>query len=243
MGACGVHTSRRRLADRSRNSMRNPGRSSRQRLRWTGVNGSVATSTSQGWPVGDITLLIAQASAGDKSAADALFSAVYQDMRRIAARQAAAADFADAPGRTSLVHESYLRLARPDALKLADRHHFFAVAARAMRQISIDHARQRLASKRGGGINPDQLDTQRQAGTAWGLDGLLDLDQALTDLEAVEPRLARLVELRVFSGLELEEAGQITGLSASTLKRDWRKARAFLHARLRPETLLDALED
>ena len=185
--------------------------------------------------MGDITQLIAQASAGDKPAADALFAAVYQDLRRIAARQAAAVNDIDAPGRTSLVHESYLRMARPDALKLADRHHFFAVAARAMRQISIDRARLQLAEKRGGGVGAAVLDTDRCAGESavnWSIEGLLDLDQALSDLEAVDPRLVRLVEQRVFSGLELEEISEVTGLSLSTLKRDWRKVRAFLNARL-----------
>ena len=185
--------------------------------------------------MGDITQLIAKASAGDKAAADALFAAVYDDLRRIAARQAAAANHADAPGRTSLVHESYLRMARPDALKLADRHHFFAVAARAMRQISIDRARLQLAEKRGGGVGAAVLDTDRHAGeraASWSIEGLLDLDQALSDLEAVDPRLVRLVEQRVFSGLELEEISEMTGLDLSTLKHEWRKVRAFQNARL-----------
>jgi RNA polymerase sigma factor (TIGR02999 family) len=181
--------------------------------------------------VDELTLLIARARDGDRGAAESLFRAVYDDLRRIAGRQGP--HHGDGHGRTSLVHEAYFRLARPESLNVNDRQHFFAVAARAMRQIAVDRARERLTVKRGSGAQATTLgaaeDVQRDDDR---LERLLDLHEALEALEAADGRLARLVELRVFSGLLLEEAGDLLGLSRATLKRDWRKARAFLHARL-----------
>jgi RNA polymerase sigma factor (TIGR02999 family) len=182
--------------------------------------------------VDELTLLISRARDGDRGAAEALFHAVYDDLRRIAGRQGAASH-GEGHGRTSLVHEAYFRLARPESLNVNDRQHFFAVAARAMRQIAVDRARERLTAKRGGeapittlGAVDAVLPDDSKLGT------LIDLHEAMGALEAADARLARLVELRVFSGLLLEEAGDLLGLSRATLKRDWRKARAFLHARL-----------
>jgi RNA polymerase sigma factor (TIGR02999 family) len=180
----------------------------------------------------ELTALIAQARGGDAEAAAALFAAVYADLKRIAARQVARGENGGL-GDTSLVHEAYLRLARPDALAMRDREHFYAVSARVMRQIAIDHARERLAQKRGGGAWVTTL------GAAAGVaaedprhDNLLALDAALSELEGIDARLARLVELRFFVGLSAEEVAELMDLSVTTLKRDWRKARAFLHQRL-----------
>jgi len=179
--------------------------------------------------MGEVTLLIGRAREGDRAAADALFSAVYDDLRRLAARQASGGG-SGAHGTTSLVHEAYFRLAKPQALALNDRRHFFSVAARAMRQIAVDRARERLAVKRGAGAPMTTLGAvDAQATDDSRLERLLDLDEAMKALEASDERLARLVELRHFSGLKLEEAGEVLGLSESTLKRDYRKARAFLH--------------
>ncbi len=191
--------------------------------------------------MGEVTLLIGRARDGDRAAADVLFRTVYDDLRRIAGRQAAG-NGSHGPGRTSLVHEAYFRLARPESLNVNDRRHFFAVAARAMRQIAVDRARERLATKRGGGAQETTLGAADDALADPGrLEGLLDLDAAMGALEAADERLARLVELRLFSGLLLEEAGELMGLSPATLKRDWRKARAFLHARLGGAELPDEL--
>jgi RNA polymerase sigma factor (TIGR02999 family) len=182
--------------------------------------------------MGEVTLLIGRAREGDRAAANALFRAVYDDLHRLAARQAAGAGPA-AHGSTSLVHEAYFRLARPEALALNDRRHFFAVAARAMRQIAVDRARERLAIKRGAGAPVTTLGAvDAQTTDDSGLERLLDLDEAMKALEASDERLARLIELRHFSGMQLDEAGEVLGLSEATLKRDYRKARAFLHARL-----------
>lgn len=179
----------------------------------------------------NLTELLGRARDGDKKASDRLFAAVYEDLRRIAARNLRGAG--DGMRTTSLVHEAYEKLARPEALDLNDRRHFFAVAARAMRQIVIDHARERGAGKRGGEFVRVTFEgAADEAVSRDGLDELVALDAALEKLDALDPRLARLVELRFFGGMNLEEAGDAIGLSPTTLKRDWRRARAFLHGAL-----------
>lgn len=182
--------------------------------------------------MGDLTALIARAGAGDRAAADALFRAVYDDLRRIAARQLARGG-GGGLGRTSLVHEACLRLVRPEALALSDRAHLFAVAARAMRQVAIDHARARVAAKRGGPVADLPLDEALAvADDRARHQRLLALDDALAQLENVDARLARFVELRFFGGASLEETAALMATSLATAKRELRKARAFLHARL-----------
>jgi RNA polymerase sigma factor (TIGR02999 family) len=179
----------------------------------------------------EMTVLIAAARAGDKAAEARLFEAVYSDLHRIAQRHLNASG-PEAARATSLVHEVYLRMARGDGLALNDRTHFFAVASRAMRQIVIDHVRSRHAEKRGGGIDAMSLDSAVVA-VAEGRDQeLLMLDEALQRLNEVDPRLAQVVELRFYGGLQLEELAEVTGLSSRTLRRDWRKARAFLYHEL-----------
>ena len=182
--------------------------------------------------MGELTELIHLARGGDKLASDRLFAAVYADLHRLAARQV----HGNAAGlrTTSLVHEAYFKLARPDALGVNDREHFFAVAARAMRQLAIDHARQRAAGKRGGGAPALALEDVPELelpALARDVD-LLALDAALARLAQVDARLLELVEMRFFGGLELAEIAALSGRSERTLKRDWRKARAFLHANL-----------
>jgi RNA polymerase sigma factor (TIGR02999 family) len=185
----------------------------------------------------EVTQLIGRAREGDRSAAEALFRAVYDDLHRIAARQVGRGE-GGGHGSTSLVHEAYLRLAKPESLGVNDRSHFFAVAARAMRQIAVDHARERIAAKRGGGAAVLTLGAADAVAADDGRhDQLVALNEALDALEAADARLARLVELRFFAGMSLEEAGELLGLSPTTLKRDFRKARAFLHARLGAEPI------
>lgn len=185
----------------------------------------------------EVTQLIGRAREGDRDASHALFRAVYDDLHRLAARQVGRGE-GGGLGSTSLVHEAYLRLAKPEALGMGDRSHFFAVAARAMRQIAVDHARERLAAKRGGGAPVTTLGAADAVAAEDGRhDQMVALNEALDALEAADTRLARLVELRFFAGMSLEEAGELLGLSPTTLKRDFRKARAFLHARLGAETL------
>jgi len=180
--------------------------------------------------MGDVTELIALARGGDRSASERLFAQVYRDLHRLAARQLGPAQHGMQT--TSLVHEAYFRLAKPDALVLSDRVHFFAVAARAMRQLVIDRARARLAEKRGGGrgvsldeVRPDALGIESNT-------DVFALAQALDHLATLDPQLAQLVDMRFFAGLELAEIAELTQRSERSLKRDWRKARAFLHAQM-----------
>lgn len=177
----------------------------------------------------EMTALLAAARGGDKSAEGRLFEAVYGDLHRIAQRHLRASNQDGAAHATSLVHEVYLRMARGDGFALNDRTHFFAVASRAMRQIVIDHVRSRRTEKRGGGVEAMSLDSAIVAVAQGRDEELLVLDEALKRLELLDPRLARFVELRFFGGLQLEELAELVGLSERTLKRDWRKARAFLY--------------
>lgn len=180
-----------------------------------------------------LTDLIGRAQAGDRRAADQLFTAVYAELRAIAGRQRQRVE-GSGMGATSLVHESYMRLIRGMSLGSEGRAHFFATAARAMRQIAIDRVRADIAGKRGGDVDITSLDgvLESATDTDFGNTDMLALDQALTLLESFDARLSRLVELRFFAGMSLEEAGEKLGMSERTLKRDWRKARAFLHAQL-----------
>ncbi|MDZ4813271.1 MAG: ECF-type sigma factor [Pseudomonadota bacterium] len=181
----------------------------------------------------ELTDLIGRAQGGDRRAADQLFTAVYAELRAIAGHQRHRVEGAGM-GATSLVHESYLRLIRGMSLGSEGRAHFFATAARAMRQIAIDRLRAEIAGKRGGNADITSLDgaLEDAEDVKLGQTDLLALDQALTLLETFDARLSRLVELRFFAGMSLEEAGEKLGMSERTLKRDWRKARAFLHTQL-----------
>jgi len=164
---------------------------------------------------------------GDKGALDALFTLVYERLCTAAHRQ-----LRDQAGgtlnTTALVHETYVKLARTAGIQAADRKHFFRVAAQAMRQILVDRARANLAQKRGGGRVPMDVD---QAGLSIGARAaeLLALDRALSALAILDPRLARVVELRFFAGLSVEETGEALEIGSRTVKRDWQKARMFLN--------------
>lgn len=184
----------------------------------------------------EITELLEQARTGDSEASRALFVALYDELKRLARRQV---DPANAPLQaTSLVHEAYCKLVAGSALAINDRQHFFAVAARVMRQVVLDAVRARNAQRRGGDLYRVDLDSRILAAAAPERDReVLALDDALTQLEDHDPELARLVEMRFFAGLELTEITALTGRSVSSLKRDWRRARAFLHAELRQEPM------
>lgn len=175
----------------------------------------------------ELTLLLKQARGGDDAAAGKLYDLVYRDLRQIAQRHLRGPRDPAAPHTTSLVHEAYLRLARADGADFNDRVHFFAVASRAMRQLLIDHARKRHASKRGGGAIELELSAVEVATDDRSAE-LLAVDEALKRLEAFDTRLAQVVEWRFFGGLTEIEIADALGLSERTIKRDWRRARAFL---------------
>lgn len=174
----------------------------------------------------EITELIGRARGGERQASERLFAALYDELHRLAAGQLRGES---AVRTTSLVHEAFLKLARHGAIEINDRGHFFAVAARAMRQIVIDHARARAAQRRGGNLQLASLETTAlQAAAEERGEDVLALDDALNRLEEVDAPLAALVELRFYAGLELAEIASVQGRSERSLKRDWRRARAFL---------------
>lgn len=179
-----------------------------------------------GEPAEDITGILSAWGKGDARAIDRLFPLVYGELRALARRRAGRGR-GETLRTTALVHEAYLRLVDQNRATFENRRHFFAVAAKVMRRLVVDHARDRSAHKRGGGVSPVTLDDEAIAAPGAPVD-LLALDQALGRLEGLEPRLGRLVELRYFAGLTLAETAEALEISPATVKRDWFKARAFL---------------
>jgi RNA polymerase sigma factor (TIGR02999 family) len=179
---------------------------------------------------GDVTELLVAVRAGDPEALDHLFTRVYQELYVLARHQLAGRASGETLSSTVLVHETYLKLIGAASMDYRDRRHFFALAARAMRQIVVDWARRAGAQKRGGAMVHVVLDPARVENGASAMDAaeVVELDAALTGLEGLSGRLARIVELRFFAGLSVEETGDVLELSPRTVKRDWRKARAFL---------------
>lgn len=177
----------------------------------------------------DVTRILAQIETGDPSAADKLLPLVYQELRRLAASKLAREKAGLTLQATALVHEAYLRLVDSDPQQQWNsRGHFFAAAAEAMRRILIENARRKQRLKHGGGH--DRVDLENvEIDSGPPADDLLALDDAMTRLAAEDPVKARLVELRFFAGLSVEEAADVLGISGITAKRYWRYARAWLH--------------
>lgn len=180
---------------------------------------------------GELETLLRQWREGDDSAREQVVGMVYRDLRRLAAwylRQ-------ERPGHTlqptALVNEAFVRLSNGEQIQWRDRSHFFAVAARQMRRVLIDHARRRKAAKRGDEKIP-VTDAAGHAGPSPRIEDVLAVNQVLEDLESLDPRAAQVVELRVFGGLSEAEIADVVGTSVATVKRDWTFARAWLIARL-----------
>ncbi|HEX5577525.1 MAG TPA: ECF-type sigma factor [Gemmatimonadaceae bacterium] len=168
--------------------------------------------------------LLRGARAGDKEALDALFTLAYEELRRIARK---VRDDRNATlSTTALVHEAYLKLI-PSSLPANDAAHFKLLIARAMREVLIDAARRRTATKRGGGDLAVTLDDTLQASPLKAAE-LLELHEALEELSRLDPRRASVVECRFFGGLDIDETAEALNLSTATVKRDWRVARAWL---------------
>jgi RNA polymerase sigma factor (TIGR02999 family) len=184
----------------------------------------------------DVTQILNAIAQGDAHAADRLFPLVYDELRKLAAEKMAQEKPGQTLQATALVHEAYLRLVSVQKAQHWDsRGHFFAACAEAMRRILIDQARRRRSQKRGGGMRRVDLDAgallaapQDQAD-----DDLLALDDALRQFEAEEPLKARLVKLRYFAGLSLQEAAEALGISVATAKRHWIYARSWLYGKVR----------
>ncbi len=179
----------------------------------------------------EITRLLSALRQGDPGAKDRLYSLVYDELRRIAHRQLRRRSPGQTLDTTALVHETYLKLADVRSAEWQDRAHFLAVAATAMRHILVDAARRRGAAKRGGELRRIELGDE-QLGLESKATEILAVDRALGNLAAVDGRLGRLVELRFFGGLSVEETAEVLRISERTVKRDWRKARAFLYQAL-----------
>ena len=179
-----------------------------------------------------VTALLAEMGTGNDEATRALWDSIYPDLREIAHRALRQRRPGQTLQTTTLVHEAYLKLVRqPDGWD--GRLHFFAVAAKAMRHILIDAARQRSRQKRGGGQHPVTMDPAALVAEERA-DVLLDLDEALTRLSERDARLGQVVEYRFFGGLTEPEIAELMGVTDRTVRRDWRKARAWLATALRP---------
>lgn len=178
--------------------------------------------------VAEITQLLHRAEQGDDASLDAVFRALYPELRQLAA--ARLRGHQDTLSPTVLVNEFYLRLHEGGPLSLNSRRHFFAAAAKAMRWIIVDQARRRNADKRGGGVAAVTL-TERLAAMPEDAE-VLALHDCLDVLDRLDPRRREVVELRYFVGLEFSEVAELLGCSERTAKREWARARAFLHAML-----------
>lgn len=181
----------------------------------------------------EITRLLIAYRRGDERAFEELVPLVYQDLRRIARRQLARQRRAETLNTNALVHEAYLKLARHPGIEVDDRNHFFAIAARAMRQIIVDYAREQLAQKRGGGMQQVSLE-HAQPSVAGQAETLIAIDAALTRLTKHDHRQARVFECRYFAGLTEKETSATLDLPLRTVQRDWMKSKAWLRKELAP---------
>lgn len=183
-------------------------------------------------PEKDVTVLLLELARGDQGAADKLMPLVYNELKRLARSYMRRERPDHTLQATALVHEAYLKLVRQQAVEWQNRSHFFGIAAQLMRRILIDHARGHLREKRGGAkvalpLNEALAFSPEQS------EELLRLDAALERLTKIDPRQGKIVELRYFGGLSVEEAAEFLGISPKTVKRDWAVAKAWLHGELR----------
>jgi len=179
----------------------------------------------------DITNQLIAWRGGESAAVERLFPLVYEELHRIAHRQMGRERTDHTLDTTGLVHEAYLKLIDQTRVQWADRNHFFAVASNAMRRILVDHARRHQTDKRGSaprriGLADEMLVAEERA------DMLLAVDEALAELSQIDPRLSRVVECRFFAGLTEEETAEVLGVTARTVRRDWTKAKGWLHRKL-----------
>jgi RNA polymerase sigma-70 factor (ECF subfamily) len=180
----------------------------------------------------DVTALLCRWSAGDEHAPEQLMPLVYQELRALARRylQRERGDHTLQP--TALVHEAYLRMVDQSHVQWQNRAQFFGLAAQLMRRILIDHARAHVAAKRGGQAEHISLDEAQISQEARAAE-LVELDAALTELAVVDVRKSRIVELRFFGGLSIDETAEAMGVNAATVRRDWTVAKTWLHHRIR----------
>lgn len=189
-------------------------------------------SDASGSP-GDITRLLREWQSGDRQALDRLIPLVYDELHVIASRYMAREWREGTIQTTGLVNEAYMKLVEQRKVHWQDRSHFFAIATKVMRRILLDDARQRLREKRGGGAVPlDVHDVDPASGSSIDPADVLAVDRALGDLERLDPDQARIVELRFFGGLTIEETAEVLGISPATVKREWAVAKGWLYQAL-----------
>ena len=180
----------------------------------------------------DVTGLLLSWRQGDAEALDRLVPLVYDELRRVARGYLRREPPGHSLQATALVHEVFLRLVDADRLTPMSRRHFFAISARLMRQILVDHARRKRADKRGGGATLISLDEAAPAAAQTSGVDVLALDEALDALSSFDARQCRVVEMRFFAGLNIPETADALGISTATVEREWAMAKAWLHHRL-----------
>ncbi len=183
------------------------------------------------WDQQDITALLAAWQCGNADALDRLTDLVYPELRRIARRSLDRRRAGDSLESAALANEAYLKLVRAGGIRCENRAHFLALCSQIMRRILVDHARRRGFARRGGNALRVPLDDVLEAAQARGIE-VLALDEALDALAQIDNRKSRVVELRYFGGLSIEETAKVLEVSVDTVKRDWRMARAWLIAEL-----------
>jgi RNA polymerase sigma-70 factor (ECF subfamily) len=181
-----------------------------------------------------VTALLARARSGDSAALADVFPLIYEELRRLAEQQLRREPDGHTLSPTALVHEAYMRLIDYTRVEWANRAHFMAVASTAMRRILVDHARGHRSLKRGGGLRPVSLDDV-ELGNEDRAELLVAVDEALDRLKAVEPRQAQVVECRFFGGMTEEETAEALGIGLRTAKRDWARAKSWLHREMAAE--------
>ena len=179
----------------------------------------------------DVTHLLVEASRGDRGAVDALLPHVYKELRRLAGGSLEREGEGHTLDATGLVHEAYMKLVDQSRVEWQNRSHFFGIAATAMRRILVDHARARHADKRGGGVEHAEMVDDLVASDERG-EELIAVDEALERLALWDPVKSRVVELRFFGGLSIEECAEVMEVSVATVNRHWRMAKAWLHGEL-----------
>ena len=182
----------------------------------------------------DVSGLLVAWNNGDEVALDRLMSFLYPELRRIARRHLRGRAAGDSLESAALANEAYLKLTRAGGIRCENRVHFLALCSQIIRRILVDHARNRQSAKRGGDVMHVPLDDALLAARARGVE-LLELDEALSSLSRTDARKGRVVELRYFGGLSVEETAEVLGISPETAKRDWRMARAWLFNALTAE--------
>jgi RNA polymerase sigma factor (TIGR02999 family) len=181
-----------------------------------------------------LTVLLSRVQGGDKSARDALFAAAYQELRRLAHARLFDGGRNTMLDTTALVHDSYLRLVQTGQLSIDDRRAFFGYASQVMRSVIVDSARARLAERRGGDAPQVTLSTELVEHLAHDEGGILQVHEGLQELEKIDPRMARMVEMRFFGGYSDSEIAEALEVTVRTVQRDWDKAQVLLAQILKP---------